>query len=707
MTREIASLDPTDANLPTWQLSASRAAVLLELERRVHRVLSTYSNVHRGSGHHSRLTTALYEHARRIVLEHLGLDEKAHTVIFTNPHGAEVLATKMDTTRAHVLSSQTLGLPLGVRAVAIPRRELPSKPLYTGGGTARLVSPNSAILEDAPERFEAGTPAIVNVITFACALRISRRCGATILAQTTGPTAPHALESTPDEFPALQGLELMTALRETMIGRRTSVPVEDGTRAYVHLDNAASTLTFLAVWNVVRRAWGATESSQAELIGRARRSCTRFVGADPKEYAVIFTSNATEAINTVATSLGFTGEEDAVPVVLNTLLEHNSNELPWRRVTGMPPVRLNVDSDGFIALEELEARLREYNVDEKHGRKRIRLVAVSGASNVLGSYNDLDAICHIAHRYGARVLVDGAQLAPHRRIDMTECGIDYLVLSGHKTIRTLRYGSSDCKKGTPASPPPLLGNHQRIGRGKRRRRRRHGQSTRATTTRRHGCHRARRTTVDGSSARGHGKDPRSQTLGREGSSLSPGDATRRHRHLQRKARSAQSRRAGARRRGRHWHSHRVPLCTPARQAHVRGASVASEDPRSHHDVVSPIPTHGTTGIGSREYRPRKRRRGRGPFPAYTPDHLRAQALDLRARDRVGPRRTTVPAHFAGRSAGGNGDRVLARRNLRMTSNFDVTVAPRSAPSHGRNGKPLLGRRKGIADAQKWDRLLGK
>ena len=76
------------------------------------------------------------------------------------------------------MSSQEIGLPLGVRALAVARKALPKgAPFQTGGGTARLVSPGWVIWAKAPDRFEAGTPAIVNVIAFAVALRLIRRFG--------------------------------------------------------------------------------------------------------------------------------------------------------------------------------------------------------------------------------------------------------------------------------------------------------------------------------------------------------------------------------------------------------------------------------------------------------------------------------------------------------------------------------------------------
>lgn len=396
----------------------------------MYRVLSNYSNVHRGSGHHSQVTTALYEHARVVVLEHLALDPAKHVVIFSNPYGAQQLTSVINSRSVRQLSSHTFGLPLGVRALAIPRRLLPrGEPMRTGGGVARLVSPNSAIWEDVPERFEAGTPAIVNVIAFACALRIIRRCGADVFLETKG----HAIDPVPleERFTLLRGVQLMAALRRSMIGRDTDVPSEDGVQAYVHLDSAASTLTFMPVWRRVREVWRMHQAAQASVVSDVRRICAEFVGAPRDSYAVVFTANTTEAVNAVASSLGLALKDEGIrPVVLNTWLEHNSNELPWRRHASL--VRLSVDDDGFIDLDELERVLKAYNVEGRHERRRVVLVAVSGASNVLGTYNDLAAICRIAHQYGASVLVDAAQLAPHRNIEMGTLGIDYLTLSGHK-----------------------------------------------------------------------------------------------------------------------------------------------------------------------------------------------------------------------------------------------------------------------------------
>ncbi|MFZ2420017.1 MAG: aminotransferase class V-fold PLP-dependent enzyme, partial [Anaerolineae bacterium] len=135
------------------------------------------------------------------------------------------------------------------------------------------------------------------------------------------------------------------------------------------------------------------------------------------------------------------------PVVVNTILEHNSNELPWRRLPGVALIRFPADDEGFLDLNALEALLRAYNQEGRHGRKRIRLVAVSGASNVLGVFNDLAEISRIVHRYGARLLVDAAQLIAHRKVEMAACGIDYLAFSAHKAYAPFGTGALVVRKG--------------------------------------------------------------------------------------------------------------------------------------------------------------------------------------------------------------------------------------------------------------------
>lgn len=430
---------------------------LAELERGVYAALEVYSNVYRGSGHKSIASTHLLEHARDIVLEYLALNKDKYVVIFCTPRKAEALKAQLEPGSYQSLSSQDIGLPLGVRALAVKNKALPrGTPLQTGGGTARLVFPVWTIWADAPEKFEAGTPAVVNIITFAKGLRLIRHFVPEAFQDNgddTGDTRWTAAEILyHDELEGCWERKLLDELRQALIGRSVRVPTAEGVRSYINLDNGASTPTFTPIWDAVCRTWRQSRHVQQEIVREVKSICAGFLSAPQTNYDVIFTSNTTEALNLVAESIGsrlhhselHDGEE---PIVLNTLLEHNSNELPWRTVPGISLLRLPVDAEGFVYLNELEAILQEYNQNGKHGKKRIELVTVSGASNVLGVFNDLAAIGRIAHRYGARLLVDAAQLVAHRKIEMEQWGIDYLAFSAHKVYAPFGSGALVVRKG--------------------------------------------------------------------------------------------------------------------------------------------------------------------------------------------------------------------------------------------------------------------
>lgn len=421
---------------------------LAELERGVHAALGTYSNVHRGSGHFSMVSTHLFEQARDIVLQYLGLDKEKYMVIFCTPRGAMVLAKQFEPADYQLVSGPDIGLSLGARALAVKRKALQKGvPFQTGGGTTKLVSKDWVIWADAPDRFEAGTPAIVNIIALAKALGMIKRSGKNLFMGCTSEklTASEILYH--DEFEKFAGRELLHELRETLIGRDVLVPTLAGTRPFINLDNSASTPTFMPVWNAFRLAWRQPEQVKQEIIREVKSICAGFLGTPPDAYDVIFTSNTTEAINLVAESLGHGSDDGSEPVVLNTFLEHSSNDLPWRMVPRHSLVRLMVDAEGFIDLNELETLLDSYNQKGVYGKKRIRLVAVSGASNVLGVCNDLEGISRLVHQYGAHLLVDAAQLVAHRKIDVERCGIDYFAFSAHKVYAPFGCGVLVARKG--------------------------------------------------------------------------------------------------------------------------------------------------------------------------------------------------------------------------------------------------------------------
>lgn len=222
-------------------------------------------------------------------------------------------------------------------------------------------------------------------------------------------------------------------LPNLLIGADTVVPTLHGPKRYINFDNAASTPTFQPIadslvsflrwYSNVHRGTGFKSQLSSWAFERSRDIVAEFIGADLKQQVVIFTKNSTEAINKLAYRLPF--EEG--DIILTTLMEHHSNELPWRRAGKVEHVGLN--DDGTISKDDFLAKLKAFG-------SRVKLVAITGASNVTGYINDLDFFAEKAHDMGAKILVDAAQLAPHRPIDIKprdpQHRIDYLVFSGHK-----------------------------------------------------------------------------------------------------------------------------------------------------------------------------------------------------------------------------------------------------------------------------------
>jgi selenocysteine lyase/cysteine desulfurase len=428
-------------------------AAPVELERAVEAALRTYSNVHRGSGHKSATTSALLEQARKIVLEYLGWNDGRHTVVFCTPVAAARLQARLEPGRYRLVSSEETGLPLGIRALAVETRALPpGPPIQSGGGTVKFVLPRAVLWADAPDRFEAGTPAIINAITLAKALQIKQTVGLDALHGRDGGglTAGEILHN--DELGGLSGRELLHRLRQAVMGCRLHVPTHEGPQPCINLDHAVSTPALSPVWKAVRQTWRQPQAVRRELIDQVREIVAGFLGAPLEKYDILFTGNTTEAINLAAGSFGRRAphtrpEGPITPVVLTTIAEHHSNELPWRYLDGVKVLRLPVDTEGFVDLFRLEELLAEWNGKQAHGGERIRLVAVSGASNVLGAIDDIEGIGRLAHRYGARILVDAAQQVAHRPIDMVKSEIDYLAFSAHKMYAPFGSGALVARKG--------------------------------------------------------------------------------------------------------------------------------------------------------------------------------------------------------------------------------------------------------------------
>lgn len=157
----------------------------------------------------------------------------------------------------------------------------------------------------------------------------------------------------------------------------------------------------------------------------ARNRVAEFIGAeDPRE--VIFTRGATTALNTVAFGWGLEnlGRGDRI---LTTEMEHHANLVPWQMVakrTGATLDHVPITEEHRLDMVALESKLTN----------DVKVVAVTGMSNVLGTMPDIPAISTLAHRRGARVVVDAAQLVPHSSVDVSSLGADFVAFSSHKML---------------------------------------------------------------------------------------------------------------------------------------------------------------------------------------------------------------------------------------------------------------------------------
>lgn len=223
-------------------------------------------------------------------------------------------------------------------------------------------------------------------------------------------------------------------MRARIVGLDREVPLLDGRRMpYVNLDNAASTPplvdvvraveAFIPYYSSVHRGTGFKSRLSTVAYDQAHEIIGRFVGADPATNTVIFGKNTTEAINKLAYRYPLTADS----VIITTQLEHHSNDLPWRPRAHV--VHVKALPDGRLDEDDFDRQLARY-------AGKVALVAVTGASNVSGFLQPIHRLARKAHEAGARIFVDAAQLAPHRRVDMRPDNdpehLDFVALSAHK-----------------------------------------------------------------------------------------------------------------------------------------------------------------------------------------------------------------------------------------------------------------------------------
>src|SRR5215210_3750157 len=237
------------------------------------------------------------------------------------------------------------------------------------------------------------------------------------------------------------------------VGDDLWVSVLDGKpRQYVDLDTAATSSASVAVTRAVQeflpwyasvhRGAGIKSQLTSARYEEAREIIVRFVGGDPATHMALFPRNTTEAINMLAFRLGLTRDD----VVVTTAVEHHANLLPWRRHAQLRVVE--VDERGTFDVAAIEAAL------DQHPRPRV--LAVTGGSNVTGWLPDLRAIAAAARQRGVLVVVDGAQLVPHRPVDITALGIDVLAFSGHKMYAPFGAGALIAPRALLADGEPFL-----------------------------------------------------------------------------------------------------------------------------------------------------------------------------------------------------------------------------------------------------------
>ncbi|MFI5036628.1 MAG: aminotransferase class V-fold PLP-dependent enzyme [Acidimicrobiales bacterium] len=230
-------------------------------------------------------------------------------------------------------------------------------------------------------------------------------------------------------------------------------------RPITYLDSGATTLPPRAVIEAmsryyelhhanVHRSVFQTASEATEAYEGAREAVARFIKAPGGAPEIVFTRNTTESFNLLARSWGAAnlGPGDAV---LLSVMEHHSNIVPWfqlREHTGIDVRFIPVGDDYRLDLTDLDRLL-----------DGVRLVSITAMSNVLGTVNPVRAIADAAHRRGALVAIDGAQLVGHGPVDVVDLDVDFCCFSAHKMLGPTGIGVLWTREEILASMPPFLG----------------------------------------------------------------------------------------------------------------------------------------------------------------------------------------------------------------------------------------------------------
>ena len=229
-------------------------------------------------------------------------------------------------------------------------------------------------------------------------------------------------------------------------------------RPIVYLDNGATTQKPESMIQAMCGYYGGCNANPhrgaytlsieaTDIYENTRERVRRFINA-PKAEEIIFTKNATEALNLVAYSYGRTklgpGDE-----ILLTIAEHHSNLVPWQEAAKATGARLNyiyLEPDGNLSQKDIETKITP----------RTKVVAVTHVSNVLGLVNPVRDIADRAHNAGAVVVVDGAQSVAHMAVDVQALGADFFAFSGHKMLSPMGIGVLYGRWELLSAMPPFL-----------------------------------------------------------------------------------------------------------------------------------------------------------------------------------------------------------------------------------------------------------
>jgi len=232
----------------------------------------------------------------------------------------------------------------------------------------------------------------------------------------------------------------------------------------VYLDNAATSQKPLFVLDAIRRYYeeynanvhrGAHHLSAkaTDAYEGARDKVTKFINAASRQ-EIVFTRNATEAINLVAYSWGMNNLQPGDEIILS-VMEHHSNIIPWQLIakkTGAVLKYVELTPEEIFDLEQFKKLLCD----------KTKLVSIVHVSNTLGCINPVSEICELAHNQGAKVLIDACQSVPHMPVDVQQIDCDWLVASGHKMCAPTGIGFLYGKLENLEKMPPFMGGGEMI-----------------------------------------------------------------------------------------------------------------------------------------------------------------------------------------------------------------------------------------------------